>query len=106
MSFLGGILRVWGLGPGQHWVGLYWDHWECTGICAGSALDLQWEHWELWQLYWENTGSSGACTEVCTGAALRATAHILGGAYWEHWEYPCGPHRESCSLGLAVYWKH
>lgn len=40
-------------------IGLYWDHWECTGIALRSVLevpwepwDLQWEHWELWGLYW------------------------------------------------------
>lgn len=60
--FLGGILRVWGLGPRQHWVGLYWDHWvhwDGTEICAGGALGLQWEHWKLWHLSWECFGSFG-----------------------------------------------
>lgn len=106
--FLGGILRVWGLGPRQHWVGLYWDHWvhwDGTEICAGSALGLQWEHWKLWHLSWECFGSFGPVVRRALELHSEPQDPYWGG-YWEHWEYTCGPHRESCSLSLALYWKH
>lgn len=91
-SFLGGILRVWGLSPRLHGVGvnqkmsvgLYWDHWECTGnleTCSGS------------------TGRFGACTGACTGATLRATGPTLGGVLGTL------GYVESCSLRLALFWK-
>lgn len=73
ISFLQGILRVWGLSPREHWVGgepknVYWavlgplgEHWNSTEICTGSApavgalgalAPVLGVYWELWGLYW------------------------------------------------------
>lgn len=49
---LGGIPRVWGLSPRQHWVGVNQKvfiglHWEGTGIALKSVLGVPWEPWDL-----------------------------------------------------------